>query len=272
MKVENINIGYKEVEQIKYDSLNEFYKYICDTPFNNAFRWARHGSVDNDKSFTHTDSFEEAVDLMKNGWTDMAQKLTKKLKDIETEMVPMTKRKSVYDVAGYQCSVPRYLNGIPTSMIRTINAPAKQKVVNLVKSIDYSGSVSVDKMLEESIKAMQIVKKLENQGYRINLDIMLGSTQSYDGFIIRIRIKNASERLNISKLAFPLVHPSMLRRLLFRWIEVYPKITKEYVSGYGRPLSNEDGRKAINKGEIFIPSIIRKDMSKINTLDDLENL
>lgn len=259
------------VEEIRYDSLNDFYRYICDTPFNDAFRWARHSSVESDESFTKTKSFDEAVDLMKNGWTDMAQKLNKKLTEVESELAPMTRRKSAYDVAGYQCSVPRYLNGIPTSMIRTVNTPAKQKVVNLVKSIDYSGATSIDTIVEESIKAMQIIKKLENQGYRVNLDIALGTFRK-NGFIVRVRVKNANERLNVSKLAFPLVHPSMLRRLMFRWIEVYPKITKDFVSGYGSPATSSQMREVLEKNEIFLPSVIRKDMSKINTLEDLENI
>lgn len=259
------------IETISYNSLSDFYKYICDTPFNEAFRWEEHSSTSSGYDFTQTTNFEEAVDLFKNGWPDMSQKLTQKLKVKESETAVMTKRRNVYDVVGYQCSVPRYLQGIPTSMVRTVNTPIKQKVITLVKSIDYNGGVATEKIVEESIKALQIVKKLEAQGYKINLDIILGTMENLK-FLVRVRVKNANERLNISKLAFPLVHPSMLRRLMFRWIEVYPKITKRFVGGYGKPATSAECRKVLKSNEYLLPNFIMKDISKINNIDDLENL
>lgn len=258
-------------EVIEYDSLQEFYKYICDTPFNEAFRWNNHESVDGSYGFTKTKDFNEAVELFKNGWSDMATKLVHQLKVAESKKEPVMKAKPVLSMAGYQAIVPLYLNGVPNCMVNKKMVPVKQKVITLNKSIDYSAGVSSDTIIEESIKAMQIVKKLEAQGYRVNLNIILGSTEDKK-FIVKIRIKSANEKLNISKLAFPLVHPSMLRRLLFRWIEVYPNITKRFVSGYGRPATSEELRKMFDKSEYLLPNIIKKDMSKINTIDDLENL
>lgn len=262
----------KGIETISYNSLSDFYQYICDTPFNAAFRWEKHDSVNSDYYFTQTNSFEEATELFKNGWSDMSQKLTQKLKVKESETAVMTKRRNVYDVVGYQCSVPRYLQGVPTSMVRTVNQPVKQKVITLVKSIDYNGGTETSEIVEESIKALQIVKKLEAQGYKINLDIILGTAKKSYSFMVRVRIKSANERLNISKLAFPLVHPSMLRRLMFRWIEVYPKITKDFVGGYGRPSTAAQCRSILKPNEYLLPNFIRKDISKINGIDDLENL
>lgn len=261
----------KEIEIISYNSLSDFYKYICDTPFNEAFRWEKHSSVESDEYFTKTKNFDEAVELFKNGWSDMSQKLTQRLKVKESETAVMTKRRNVYDVVGYQCSVPRYLQGVPTSMVRTVNTPVKQKVITLVKSIDYNGGTTTDQIVEESIKALQIVKKLEAQGYKINLDICLG-TMKRKKFMVRVRVKNASERLNISKLAFPLVHPSMLRRLMFRWIEVYPNITRDFVRGYGRPATSEQCRAVLKSNEYLLPNFVLKDISQINNIDDLEIL
>ena len=149
----------------------------------------------------------------------------------------------------------------------------KQKVVTLNKSIDYNASVSTDQIIEESIKAMQIVKKLETQGYRCNLNIVLGATAGYPSkqFVIKVRIKSANEKLNVSKLAFPLVHPSMLRRLFFRFIEVYPHITESFVYGYGSPATSNEMRE-IFKDEYLLPNFIKKDVNTIKTIDDLENI
>ena len=264
-----------KTEVIEFDSLQEFYKYICDTPFNEAFRWAEHGSVTNDKWWTKTESFEEAVNLFKNGWSDMATKLVQKLKVIESKTEPTMKPRNKLDVCGYQAIVPLYLQGVPNNMVNKKMVPVKQKVITLNKSLDYNGGTSSDKIVEESIKAMQIVKKLEAQGFRCNLNICLGTSAGWGKdarqFIIKVRIKSANEKMNISKLAFPLVHPSMLRRLFFRFIEVYPNVTKNFVSGYGHPATSSEMRN-IFKGEYLLPNFIKKDVNTIKGIEDLENV
>lgn len=264
MKVEKI--GKREV--IEFSSLGEFYNYICETPFNEAFRWAKHSSVDGSKDFTGTNSFEEAVELFKNGWDDMAKQLVKKINanKIDTDIANITK--NVLDVCGYQAIVPLYLQGVPNSMVNKKIVKVKQKVITINKSIDYSGYVTIDKIIEESIKAMQIIKKIEAQGVRCNLNIVFGSKRNNE-FYLKIRVKNASEKLNVSKLAFPLVNPSMLRRLLFRFIEVYPNFDKSFVNGYGRPSKAEDWKELLNGKEYYIPSILNKEIDEINSLNDL---
>ena len=268
MKTKEIN---KKTEVIEYDSLKEFYDYLISTPFNEAFCWKKHASVDGTYEFTKTKDFNEAVELFKNGWSDMATKLVQKLKVTETKMQPTMKPKTTLSVAGYQAIVPLYLQGVPNNMVNKKLVPIKQKVITLNKSIDYNGGVDADQIIEESIKAMRIVKKLESQGYRCNLNIVLGTSAGGKQFVIKVRIKSSNEKMNISKLAFPLVHPSMLRRLFFRFIEVYPNVTKSFTSGYGAPATSSELRN-IFKGEYLLPNFIKKDVDKINTIDDLENM
>lgn len=270
----NQNVTNK-TEVIEYDSLKEFYDYLCNTPFNEAFRWAKHSSVEGTEHFTKTKDFDEAVSLFKNGWSDMASKLVQKLKVIESKTEPTMKPRNKLDVCGYQAIVPLYLQGVPNNMVNKKMVPIKQKVITLNKSIDYHGGVSADKIIDESIKAMQIVKKLEAQGYRCNLNIVLGSSAGWGadakGLFIKVRIKSANEKMNISKLAFPLVHPSMLRRLFFRFIEVYPNVTKNFVSGYGAPATSSELRNTF-KGEYLLPNFIKKDINAITSIEDLENI
>lgn len=270
MKTEQIT---NKTEVIEYDSLREFYDYLVKTPFNEAFCWAKHSSVEGNKWFTKTESFEEAVNLFKNGWSDMASKLVQKLKVIESKTEPTMKPRNQLGVCGYQAIVPLYLQGVPNNMMNKKMVPVKQKVITLNKSIDYHGGVSADTIVEESIKAMQIIKKLEAQGYRCNLNIVLGSSAGWPEkqFIIKVRIKSANEKMNISKLAFPLVHPSMLRRLFFRFIEVYPNVTKSFVSGYGAPATSSELRNTF-KGEYLLPNFIKKDVNTITGIEDLEKI
>ena len=262
-----------KIEVIEYDSLHEFYEYLIHTPFNEAFCCAKHSSVDGDYYFTKTRDFNEAVELFKNGWSDMATKLVQKLKVAESKTQPTMRPKAALCVCGYQAIVPLYLQGVPNNMVNSKMVPVKQKVITLNKSIDYNGGVSSNQIIEESIKAMQIIKKIEAQGYRCNLNIVLGTSAGYPEkqFAVKVRIKSANEKLNVSKLAFPLVHPSMLRRLFFRFIEVYPNITKSFVGVYGRPATSNELRN-IFKGEYLLPNFIKKDVNIIKGIEDLENV
>ena len=98
-----------------------------------------------------------------------------------------------------------------------------------------------------------------------------GLSQTNEKYFIKIRLKSANEKLNISKLSFPLVHPSMLRRLFLRFVEVHPPVSNDFKRGYGRP-QEPSTLRVIWPDDILLPQFINKDIEKINTLEDLENL
>lgn len=279
MKTSNIEmfIKGKTVEVVEFDSLNDFYNYIIKTPLNDSFRWNKLNSVSGSKKFTQTESYEEAVELFKSGWSDIATKLVKKLKDIECSTKPTMKPKTTLSVCGYQAVVPLYLQGVPNNMVNKKLMPVKQKIITLNKSIGYSAKIKSEQIIDESIKTLQIIKKLESQGYRCNLNIVVGVSESdfFKGknFILKIKIKSSNEKLNISKLAFPLVHPSMLRRLFLRFVEVHPTITKGFTLGYGHPYTDSTMKKIINKNaEYLLPAFISKKIEEISSIDDLYNI
>lgn len=277
MKNETIKKENKTIEVVEFDSLNDFYHYITNTPLNSVFQWSNLSSVSGSKRFTETESFEEASDMFKSGWSDMATKLVQRLKVIEKEVRPIMKPKNTLSVAGYQPIVPLYLNGCPNNMVAKKAVPVKQRVITLDKCINYNCSITTEQIIEESIKALQIVKKLEAQGYRVNLNLVWGIEDAFRAkdskymLVEKIRIKSANEKLNVSKVAFPLVHPSMLRRLNFRLVEVFPTITKSFKFGYGYPMIAGEMRNHIGS-DYLLPPFIRKDVNQIRNIDDLENL
>lgn len=264
-----------QIQKIEFSSLEDFYKYITNTPLNDTFKFERLSSVTADESFCGTKSFEEAVELFKNGWSEMSERLSNRLK-AEGKFEPTMTYRNVQSVQGYHPIVPLYLMGIPNNMITKKMVPMKQKVVTLNKSLNYSSRVKTEQIVEESIKAFRIIQKLESQNYRVNLNLVIGASGSMwnssgEKYFIKIRLKSANEKLNISKLSFPLVHPSMLRRLYFRFIEVHPPVSKSFLHGYGSPQSSQVLR-SIWPDDILLPQFINKDIEKINTLEDLENI
>lgn len=262
----------------EFDSLAEFYDYITQTPVNIAFTNQSHSSIKGTESFTQTKSFEEAVGLFKNGWREEAIRLEKMLKDKAKDTHIKTKARPTYSVEGFQCSVPRYLQGMPDSMINRKNVPVKDKVITINKEINYNAMTSTSTIEAESVKALSLINNIEAQGHRCNLNLVLstertkGKTKTRE--MAKIRIKSANERLNVSKLAFPLVHPSMLRRLLFRYIEIAPTVTRDYVWGYGSPTATSTVRGLLKQlgyeNEYVIPCFLPENVNDVKSLQDLK--
>lgn len=264
----------------EFKSIHEFENFITKNPENKVFKDC-HYLASKDKKywtvdFTNTKSFDEAIDLLHNGWTDKAKELTKKLKAVERDMAPIMKQQRCVSVAGYQPIVPLFLAGQPANMIGTRMQPVKQKVVTLVKSVSYSGNVEPEEWTEQGLKALAVVKKLESNGLRVNVDIVRGGydpdTKS-NGIVCRVRVKNANERLNVSKLAFTMCHPSIQRRLMFRFTEVYDRVSSGYRSTYGMTFITSDWKKVLDKKkEYLLPSFINGDIDKVRDVADIESL
>lgn len=254
--VKTVSLGIWKV--VEFESLQEFYEYITNTPTNAAFTrreeehdLASHGREDG-REWYGTESFEEASEMFRNGWTIGAQNLTQKLKLAEANKEVQTTYKNILDVCGYQAIVPLYLNGVPCSMVNRKMVPVKKKVITINKAVCCSGSVSSETLMNESVKAFQIIKKIEATGIRVNLNLLISSGH----VCVKIKLKSANERLNISKLAFPLVHPSMFRRLYFRFIEVYPTIPRSFNYGYGKVPVASDFKAVCGKDEILLPTLL----------------
>lgn len=271
MKETTKTYGKKTSYIREFDSLNEFESYITNTPLNETFRWHKLDSVSGNYKFTQTNNYEEATKLFKDGWTSMAQDITKKLKVIQNQVVDAHVQKVLYDVVGFQASVPRYLQGIPTSMVNKKLVPVKQRVITLDKDISYNNGITTAQIIEASVQTLQLIKKIEAQGIRVNLNLVWGITAGDTKEVVKIRLKSANERLNISKLTFPLVHPSMLRRLCFRYLEVAPTITNSYTWGYGSPMDGSQ-LKTYCKDEYVLPRLFDGNLATLGDLTSICNL
>jgi hypothetical protein len=252
MRESKIHSGIEMWNLVEFDSLVEFYKYIMETPRNETFKYGELSSMKKG-TWSGTNTFDEAIDLFKHGWSVGAQDLTKKLKVAETDKETHTAFKNVLSMAGYQAIVPLYLQGVPNNMVNKKPVPVKNKVITINKTVSCSASVSSKTLMEESVKCFQIIKKIEASGIRVNLNLMMSTGHA----CVKIRLKSAGEKLNISKLAFPLVHTAMFRRLYFRFIEVYPTIPKNYRWGYGRVPNESEFKKMSKKNEIVLPTLLR---------------
>lgn len=251
MQKDNLEINFN-----KFNTINEFISYIKSGK--KTKDWEEEYSYDNNYAFSMTRTLEEAYELCQNGWDEGANKISNKINERKNIQVSTKKNFQRYiDVVGFQAIVPNYLNGIPKQMMNSRLIVKKDKIINFYKNLTYNANVSTDQMIDEGVRCLELVKSLENQGYRVNIFALfssLGESQKRTRKILNletIKIKNSSERLNISKMAFLLAHPSFLRRISFKYTEIsedypakifYPsygkafrdnKVLKEYLEGLG---------------------------------------
>lgn len=221
--------------------------------------WENPTSEANRAQWSGTESLQEAIRLLKYGWQEGIASLNK---EISLSINKGMTFKSEYNVVGGQASVPRYLQGIPTNMILQKQVEKQQKIIDIYKSISYSANVKANQIKEESKKAIQLIQNLENQGYRTNLYVYFGSYVKTEQMFVCVKIKSSGEKLNISKMAFPLMHPSMLRRIFLKAVEHADWIGKNgnkrrWASGYGTPFNGDYIiRPYVRDSDIHIPAII----------------
>ena len=244
---------------ISFNSIADVVNYIDITERTLPYQ-RYHASDSNNYGFTGTHTMEEARELLFHGWEDGAKQLKSKVNVNNNGY----RSKAFYDIAGFQCSVPRYLQGIPTNMINNKKVVQKQKVVNITKDFGYSGATSTQTMMRESVKFLQAVDKLEKQGMRCNVFVsVVTRSRKSKGYIdIRVKVKDSSQRMNLKQLAFPLAHPSMFRRIVFGLIERLDDC-KDFGSGYGQCTGWEEV-KHLYKGEYYVPrNVIEEEITNI---------
>lgn len=248
--------GGSKVKLQEFDSIHEFTDYLDKAPTSAIFKRAgANSSQTGSESFTNSKSYQDAEEIFQNGWTTFAQKLSKRI-PITTKTAPATKSRPTYSVVGGQASVPRYIQGIPTNMIDRRQVIQKQKIIVINKDICYSAGVSAREIEEEGVKALQIIQGLEGKGYRVRLNMCWATKNGRETMALRVTVKKPEERLSLNKIAFPIAHPSMLRRIGFKWLETNPYLTNpDFTFGYGRP-ETHSLQAILDKKEIFLPNFI----------------
>ena len=242
---------------IEFSSINELVKHNREGNVQSDFLLVRASEKENKNNWYGTASYAEAEDLLLHGWDYMAKELKSKI-DVNMRLTGHTQRPA-YSVAGYQACVPRYLQGLPDSMIYSKRVLKKEKVITINKSVSYSCNVKQSQIVKESVKVLNAINELESKGLRVKLNIVwkVKDRRKTYSYVIKVNVKQPSQRLNIKQIAFPLVHPSMLRRIFLRTMEVEKWCNgKGFYNGYGAP---DNTTENITKGEYYIPAVVSEE-------------
>lgn len=263
--------GYN-VMYYRFDSISEFVDYLKNAPVQH-YAFDRLASETGSYGFTQTRSLEEALDLIKFGYHEDFEKLVQLKLKLEKYIKMSKKRnKQFNDYIGFAPDVKAYLEGNPLSMLNK-KSEARKKV-NVYMNTSFYGNTSKEAIFNRGAIVLSMIEILENMGFSVDLHLFEMSTVDTMMHFSDFVLKSENERMNIQKLYFPLCHPSWIRRLNFRLIEVTPDITSSWSNGYGRPSDLATMKKVIDldKNDIIIPTIEELNIRGDNLVDDANNL
>lgn len=146
-----------------------------------------------------------------------------------------------FDVTGDFIDMGRYMEGIPEVMGQMHNGNARNRRVNLMVNLNYSGGTNHKEILARSERVLRLVDALEAGGVRTQV-IGIESTECGHTEVI---LKRHDEPLTISDLAV-VTHSEFLRRIIFRINEQ----SKTWEGGYG---------SSVNFSHRMTPEIIEGD-------------
>ena len=242
-----------------FNSINEMISVVESRPNNSAMPNS-HSSETNGKDFTGTASYDEAKELFRNGYAEILPQIkagvSANLK--RTESKP--RRRVETGVIGYAPHVPNAILGLPNSMIRTDQKPQKTKVVSIVVGITENCGTKASEFTKSGIAALGVVNALELRGYRVNLKVAFYVARcDNDRAYGTVSVKDFREHLDLQKLCFPLAHPSMFRRLGFKWLETVPGLKCNWAWGYGGQMKEiGEIKHFLSENEYFINMNITK--------------
>lgn len=237
-----------------YDNVGDFVEWLQKTKQTRTGA-KRSGSTRMSESFerySKTASFEAAQELLDKGDTTLSRTIMEQSMNIKAKSKTGYMRSNgiVNGPQGFVPNIGAYMTGHPNNMVniqRTFKPTSK--VISIVYDITVDDYVTTNKMISAAAKVSCVIYTLEAKGYHVNVYISSGirnghtQTKNMSKFIIKI--KDAGKPLDPLRIAYPLAHPSMLRRHALAFYERadYKFGKKNY--GYIVPLTTDEARPLI---------------------------
>jgi len=229
----------------KFNSLYQYNEYLRNGKVQSAFSDETSHSL-NEPEWYGTQSYEEAENFLIRGNHELAEQLHDKMQGISAQNCgyfrnSITQAKLQRGVAGYRVNIGAYLSGSEKCMLRKVRQRVQYPVINILYNNGATGGYSAKIMTDTNARVLRAIQILEmEKGVRVNLYVAQcsKSNDAIAGPIVRI--KDSDTIMDIEKIAYPLISPSMLRRQKFRFLEIYEGLPRHFADGYGSSLDNKE--------------------------------
>lgn len=197
------------------------------------------------RSWEGVNNYDEALDLMHNGYSEQVSELKKVISKCENcKYEKRTTSKN--DVCGFSPIVPLALLRVPNAMINTYFKPVKSRIISIFYDMACNCGNDADDIISNGKKVVEAVIKLEHMGYRVELNSVQGYTDSNSADFIVVNVKKSNQPLDLRRISFSIIHPAMFRVIGFDWYSKFP--IGKYRSGLGQSIRYSlSGEDEVNK-------------------------
>ena len=227
----------------KFESISDFQRAINTREVHEFYKDIL-SSENASKTFTGTESYEEAENMLSYGDKSIAAKLV----ECNGKRMNEANKSTIYNSPiGFVPNIPNYLSGRPDNMFAVKTQTYKScKVLNVCVNSAVAYSVETKDIISFNQKLLNVVYTLEKRGYRLNLYVGVVAEFSKSNNIgaCFIKVKDSGKLMNVTNVAYPLCNASFLRRHFFKWVETNGKT---FSRSYGCIAPRVESEKAIKK-------------------------
>ena len=236
---------------------------ITDSKFDNMQDGGLGG---HSKRWCGVDSYEQALQFLEEGYQPTVEKLKA---GIKSNLQGQGKRISFNnDIVGYAPIVPLAMQGVPNSMINSRMKPIKSKVIDIYYNMTASCATESNDIIKAGVKLLSAIVSLEQQGYRFNLYAIQNYYDNKKGYVLKVKVKDAMQPLDLKRVSFPLTHTGFFRVIGFDWYSKCPEA--KYLCGYGHSIDYDFSADKMSNAarEIFGDNAIWFGCTKIIEKDE----
>ena len=220
-----------------FNSFSELENLISSSPRvkGNEERTTSEDTSDTFFKFSGTSDYSQAAEFLRSGYNYGFEQLQKEMAGLAKNYKNVTTIKN--DVFGVIPNIGAYMTGHPQNMIniKTEKRAVKTKVINMIINTTVPARYTQEEIIALGAATLLHLVRLERNGFKVNLYVANKIEWRSNQLLCFMKVKNSSEQLNLLKVAYPIVHPSFIRRHMFAVYERSMKID----NGYGYPLSLE---------------------------------
>lgn len=185
------------------------------------------------KSWEGVDSYDEALDLLRNGYQPSVEDFRNEL-NVAPKDGPRYSFKN--NIQGFAPIVPLALKCVPNCMVDMRMKPIKAKVLDVYYDMTARCGTDPEDFIKAGKALLGSIIELEKQGYKFNLFAIqsyLGDSDTVD--ILCVKIKSSNKPIDLKRMSFPLTHPAFFRVIGFDWQGKSP-ITRDIGGGRGHAM------------------------------------
>lgn len=195
-----------------------------------------------DSEFAQVKNYEEARDLLINGWDAEIEYLKEQVNEASKDLDERKVLKQINDVVGFMPIVPNAILGLPNSMINMKKDNRKIRIIKFLIDTTVSANVSSREAMKYYSQVLARIALLERKGYRCRIEVMnMFSRECVSSGKVKagcsVLIKSENQPFDLKRMAYPIAHVSMLRVFGFGWENTLPiDYEKYHCSALGTPM------------------------------------